>query len=47
MKMMIAKMVLCMGLLLVLLGEGSPRLLAVGPGEPPATGPKGTISVAS
>jgi hypothetical protein len=47
MKVMLAKMVLCMGLLLVLLGEGSSRLLATGGGEPPATGPKGALSVVS
>jgi hypothetical protein len=47
MKITIAKMVLCMGLLLVLLGESSPRLLATGGGEPPAAGPKGALSVVS
>lgn len=47
MKVMLAKMVLCMGLLLVLLGESSPRLLATGPGEPPRTGPQGALSVVS
>jgi hypothetical protein len=47
MKIVIAKMVLCMGLLLVLLGESGPRLLVAGGGEPPATGPKGALSVVS
>ncbi|MFZ1010496.1 MAG: hypothetical protein WAN65_26890 [Candidatus Sulfotelmatobacter sp.] len=45
MKMMIAKTVFWMGLLLVLLGEGSLRLMAQGPGIPPA--PQGSISVVS
>ncbi|MFZ1010495.1 MAG: hypothetical protein WAN65_26885 [Candidatus Sulfotelmatobacter sp.] len=46
MKVMLAKMVLCMGLLLVLLGEGSLRLLATGGGIPPRAA-QGAISVAS
>jgi hypothetical protein len=45
MKVMLAKTVLWMGLLLVLLGEGSPRLMAQGPGIPPA--PQGSILVVS
>ena len=46
MKVTLAKTVFWMGLLLVLLGEGSPRLLATGGGIPPRA-PQGAISVAS
>jgi hypothetical protein len=45
MKVTLAKTVFWMGLLLVLLGQGSSRLLAVGGGIPPA--PQGPISVVS
>jgi hypothetical protein len=45
MKVMLAKTVFCMGLLLMLVGQGSSRLLAVGGGIPPA--PQGPISVVS
>jgi hypothetical protein len=46
MKVMLAKTVFWMGLLLVLLGEGTPRLLAIGGGIPPRA-PQDQISVAS
>jgi hypothetical protein len=45
MKVMLAKTVLWMGLLLVLLGESSLRLMAQGGGIPPA--PQDPISVVS
>jgi hypothetical protein len=44
MKMMMAKTVFWMGLLLMLVGQGSSRLLAVGTGIPPTF--EGPISVA-
>ena len=47
MKVMLAKTLFWMGLLLVLLGEGSSGLMASGPGIPPGTGPRGAISVVS
>jgi hypothetical protein len=44
MKMMIAKTVFWMGLLLMLVGQGSPRLLATGGGIPPGA-PQGSLPV--
>jgi hypothetical protein len=44
MKVMLAKTVFWMGLLLVLLGEGGPRLVATGPGMPPGA-PQGSLPV--